>query len=80
MTREKAKFQLIWGIALLLAGIGVFFRIPQVMPRIREMEQLAAAAGFVQFCFYIMGVLLAGGGAQKIYRSCRVMRPKDPTA
>jgi len=73
MTREKAKFHLIWGLALLLAGIGVFFRIPQVMPRIREIAQLAPMTGFVRFCFYLMGVLLVGGGAKKIYDSYRAL-------
>jgi hypothetical protein len=80
MTREKAKFHLIWGLALLLAGIGVFFRIPQVMPRVREIAQLAAVIGFVQFCFYLMGILLVGGGARKIYYSYRVLYQRGPDA
>jgi hypothetical protein len=29
---KKNTLQLIWGILLLFAGVGVFFRIPQVMP------------------------------------------------
>jgi hypothetical protein len=71
MTMRNANFQLIWGIALLLAGIGVFFRIPQVMPRIEQIESFAAISGFIRFCFYLMGALLVGGGAQKIYRHFR---------
>jgi hypothetical protein len=80
ITPEKAKLQLIWGAALLLAGIGVFFRIPQVMPQIREMTQLAAVSGFVKFCFYFMGVLLVGGGARKIYFSVQALQSKRPDA
>ncbi len=71
MADPKATFQLVWGAALLAAGIGVFFRIPQVMPRILEIESFAAISGFIQFCFYLMGVLLVGGGARKIYYHCR---------
>jgi hypothetical protein len=78
MTREKAKLHLIWGSLLLLAGIGVFFRIPQVMPRIRTMAQLAAVSGFVQFCFYLMGVLLVGGGARKVFLSYRLLSGNPP--
>ena len=71
MTTRNAKFQLIWGIVLLLAGIGVFFRIPQVMPRVQQIETFAAISGFIRFCFYLMGALLVGGGAKKIYHHYR---------
>jgi hypothetical protein len=77
ISREKAKLHLIWGAALLLMGIGVFFRIPQVMPRVREIAQLSAISGFVQFCFYFMGVLLVGGGARKVYLSLQALRPPE---
>ncbi len=71
MKNHNATFQLVWGIALLAAGIGVFFRIPQVMPRIEEIESFAAIAGFIRFCFYVMGVILVGGGVRKIHRHYR---------
>ncbi len=80
MTRENARFHLIWGALLLMAGIGVFFRIPQVMPRIRGMAQLAAVSGFVQFCFYLMGILLVGGGARKILYSYRALSGREPNS
>jgi hypothetical protein len=59
--------QLIWGAALLLAGIGVFIRIPQVMPKIAEIEQFAGVTGIIRFCFYFIGIMLIGGGAKKIH-------------
>ena len=80
MANDKAKFHLIWGAALLLAGIGVFFRIPQVMPRIRSIEPFAAIIGFIQFCFYLLGALLVGGGAKKIYHSYRELYRRPPEA
>ena len=68
MNDRRSQFQLIWGGALVLAGVGVFYRIPQKIPEIlAAFEQLAAIKPFVYFCFYLIGLLLIGGGAMKIY-------------
>ncbi len=67
MADKKNKLQLIWGILLLLAGVGVFFRIPQVMPEIKKIEHFALYMIFIYFCFYLIGVLLIVGGARKTY-------------
>jgi hypothetical protein len=67
MADKRNKLQLFWGILLLLAGIGVFFRIPQVMPQIRKIEHFAAYLYFIYFCFYLVGVLLIVGGGRKVY-------------
>ena len=67
MEDKKNKLQLIWGILLLLAGIGVFFRIPQVIPEIKKIEHFAPYMIFIYFCFYLIGVLLIVGGGRKIY-------------
>ena len=67
MADRKNKLQLIWGILLLLAGIGVFFRIPQVMPEIKEIEHFARYIFFIYFCFYLIGILLIVGGGRKVY-------------
>lgn len=77
MTIEKIGLKFIWGIALFLAGVGVFFRIPQVMPQIKTIPQFADVIGFVYFCLYLLGVLLIGGGIKKIagtYKEYREMR------
>lgn len=71
MSDTRNMVQLIWGAALVLAGVGVFYRIPQVMPRIATIEQFAAIQIFIRFCFYFMGVLLIGGGAKKIHDNWR---------
>ncbi len=65
--KNKTVIQLIWGIALVLAGVGVFFRIPQVMPKIAKIEQFSRVMIFIRFCFYLIGILLIGGGSKKIY-------------
>ena len=66
MFKNKPVVQVIYGIALTLAGIGVFYRIPQVMPRIEQLQQFSSVIGFIRFSFYLMGVLLIGGGLKKI--------------
>ena len=67
MTTNRSSIQLIWGIALVLAGIGVFIRIPQVMPKIEQVEQFVVATIYIRFCFYFIGIVLIGGGSRKIY-------------
>lgn len=64
--QSKKKTQLIWGAALTLMGIAVFFRIPQVMPKLIEMGQSESTILFIRICFYILGILLVGGGIKKV--------------
>jgi hypothetical protein len=71
MMKDKSSFQLIWGIALVLAGVGVVFRIDQVMPKIASMEGLANAGVYIRFCFYFMAVILVGGGLKKIIKTAK---------
>jgi hypothetical protein len=74
MEKNKTHFQLVWGILLLLAGVGVFFRIPQVMPQIKTIEIFASIIGFIYFCFYLLGFLLILGGSKKIYANFKELR------
>lgn len=66
MTKEKLLYQTVWGALLVIMGIGVFFRIPQVMPRIEQIEYFASIIWFVRFSFYLIGILLIGGGIKKL--------------
>lgn len=50
------KFQLVWGLALILVGVGVFFKVEQVQPQVVG-----------RICLYIIGVILIGGGIRKLY-------------
>jgi cobalamin biosynthesis protein CobD/CbiB len=74
MDKNKIHFQLIWGILLLVAGVGVFFRIPQVMPQIKTIPTFASIIGFIYFCFYLLGFLLVLGGAKKIYANLKELK------
>ena len=66
---ETIQFQIVWGILLMLAGVGVFYRIPQVIPKLAELEIFTSIIPFIKFCFYLIGIILFGGGIQKIYKN-----------
>ena len=72
--------QLIWGSLLLLAGIGVFFRIPQVMPQIKTIEHFSSAIWFIYICFYLLGILLVIGGGKKLYNNYRKLKGGDESS
>ena len=47
------------------------------MPQIKAIPQFADVIGFIYFCFYLLGVLLIGGGIKKMantYKEYREMR------
>jgi hypothetical protein len=64
---RKAQFQLVWGVLLVMAGVGLLFRIPQVMPQIRQIESFSGVIPFIYFCMYFIAVFLIAGGARKLY-------------
>ncbi|MCU0557767.1 MAG: hypothetical protein MUF67_10730 [Desulfobacterales bacterium] len=66
MQGSKRNVQIVWGFLLIAAGIGVFIRIPQVMPQIAQIEHFSSILVFIRFCFYLIGVMLIGGGAKKL--------------
>ncbi len=66
MDNGKNKFQLIWGIMLAAAGLGVFYRIPQVMPKIEQIRQFSSGLFFIRLCLYLIGILLLAGGSKKV--------------
>ena len=80
MADKKNTLQLIWGTLLVLAGIGVFFRIPQLMPKIKKIEQFSwyMFIYFIYFCFYLVGILLIVGGGRKIYNHFK--KPNEENA
>jgi hypothetical protein len=64
---DKQSFQLAWGMALAFAGAGMFFRIPQVSPRIAEIAQFRPVMPLVVVSLYIVAVVLLGGGLHKVF-------------
>ncbi len=80
MSDKNSNFQIVWGIALVLMGIMVFFRIPQVMLEIERIETFSSSLGFIRFCFYFMAVMLTAGGGQKLYRQFITQKKDDESA
>ena len=77
MAKNKIYLQLIWGVLLFLAGVGVFYRIPQVMPKVKAIEYFASVIGFIYFCFYLLGFLLILGGVKKIYTNYKSLKHQE---
>ncbi len=69
--QTKTLIQRVWGVALVLAGAGIFFAMPEKVSQLRQMNLSSFSIYFTQFCFYLIGVLLIGGGLKKIYRNYR---------
>ncbi len=63
------KFRFYYGILLTAVGLGVFYRIPQVMPQIETIEFFKGKMIVVKACFYILGILLVAAGATRIYKN-----------
>ena len=76
-NNTRAKIQIVWGIALVLAGVGVLYRIPQVVPRLVQIEQFASAIGFIYFCCYFIAVTLIIGGGRKLYQNYKSLYGED---
>jgi Na+/H+-dicarboxylate symporter len=76
MDKNKIVTKIVWGVILTLAGIGVFFRIPQVMPKIEKIEYFSSFMYYIRFCFYLLGILLIWGGAKRIYENYRKLKDK----
>lgn len=64
--KRKGPFDLVWAILLMAAGVGVFIKIPEKMAQIMEVPSLAGSAFFIRICFYLMAIILIGGGLLKI--------------
>ncbi|MBI9084345.1 MAG: hypothetical protein JEZ11_12155 [Desulfobacterales bacterium] len=63
---------------LILAGLGVFYRIPQVMARLQGVGSFSSESFFIRFCFYLMGSILIGGGARKIICNYKLLQDGPP--
>ncbi|MCK5541567.1 MAG: hypothetical protein KAI40_02660 [Desulfobacterales bacterium] len=64
---NKKQFQIVYGIVLIVVGIGVFFKIPYVMPKVVAINYFAHATLVIEFSFYFLGGLIILAGAKKIF-------------
>ena len=51
---DKKKINFYYGVVIVVVGLSVFYRIPQVMPRVATIEFLAQKLFIVKACFYIL--------------------------
>ncbi len=64
------------------AGVGMFFRIPQVMPDIAQIKGFSGDILFKRFSLYLVGLILVWGGARKIWQNYKLLSggtDKKPT-
>lgn len=67
MGEKKATIQFVWGLLLVLAGVGVV-----VKAHLLDSAEVESFAGrpssviFFRICVYVMAILLIGGGVRKI--------------
>jgi hypothetical protein len=66
---NRKKFTFFYGIVLIAVGLGVFYRIPAVMPQVAAIDFFSNKLGLVKFCFYILGIFLVIAGAVRVRKS-----------
>ncbi len=72
VKNQKQITDLIWGVLLTIAGIGVFIRVSYVMPQIVKTSSFASdSSWFIRFSFYLIGIILIGGGIKKIFLNAK---------
>ena len=74
MERNKAIFQVVWGVLLLLMGVLLFLQVPQVMARIAEIEHFVSIKWIIRIMVYLIALLLIGGGGRKLYENYKHLK------
>jgi len=65
----KKKFRFYYGIILIAVGLGVFYRIPQVILQVETIEFFRQKILLIKFSFYILGGLLILAGGIRMYKN-----------
>ncbi len=63
---NKKQSQILYGIVLIIVGIGVFCKIPVVVPKLAAMDYFVNAVLVIEFSFYLLGGLVVLAGIKKI--------------
>ena len=66
---DKKNFGFYYGIVLVGVGLGVFYRIPQVVQQVATIEFFSQSLFLVRLSFYVLGVLLILAGGIRIYKN-----------
>lgn len=62
----SGNIQLIWGVVYILAGLSVFYNLHKRLPEIVEFRQSLSFTWSIRIAFYIIGIILIGGGILKV--------------
>jgi uncharacterized membrane protein YczE len=63
--QPKNHLQLVLAGVLMSVGIAVFLEIPRKMSQLEQLYQSPAKILAFKICFYLVGILLVGGGIRK---------------
>jgi hypothetical protein len=69
--KQVNQAQVIWAVVLILAGLGVFYRIPQVMPTIEQIPRFAGASGLSGFVSTSLESSSSGADVKKLIHQYR---------
>ena len=69
LKMDKKNFGFYYGIVLVGVGLGVFYRIPQVVQQVATIEFFSQSLFLVRLSFYVLGVLLILAGGIRIYKN-----------
>ncbi|MBU0995881.1 MAG: hypothetical protein KJ737_25580 [Proteobacteria bacterium] len=68
MSEGKSFPHLAWGIVLTMTGLMMFFSIPGKMQDIQAIKQYSSGMNvFLRVSFYLISILLTGGGLKKVF-------------
>lgn len=71
MSDKKQSLQKAWGIALVLMGGAIVFRVPEILERLKDNPLFVSGRLYVQFCFYFIALVLVVGGFKKLLPSSK---------
>jgi hypothetical protein len=63
--QPKNHMQLVWAVILMSTGVAVFLEIPRKMSQLEQLWQSSAKIWAFKICFYLIAVMLVGGGIRK---------------
>lgn len=63
--QPKNHMQLVWAVILMSTGVAVILEIPRKMSQLEQLWQSPAKIWAFKICFYLIAVMLVGGGIRK---------------
>jgi uncharacterized membrane protein len=62
----------IWAVLLIIMGVLLFFAVPYKVQQMQEVRNYSTGMlMFIYFCFYLISIILVGGGVKKMINISR---------